>query len=231
MRLWGVDFALSIFDEYSGTRIKDANLMFQVNGRQYTPLLKPEGYYVFKGLCEQNLTVEINRPHYLPERAYVIKSCLDPGLPVVNIRLLREYSGIYRDCEWVTVECPAHSYSAVFTKEDSLRPSAIPPDEDGGRISVIGYGTAMCLGKRFTLAPGDKSFVLLRMISPNIYRTDITPPETAGYGALYRVYMSKSLESRVCHIPVDCGTASKITQTLYCREGDDKWLSLPAAEQ
>ena len=223
-----VDFALLLYDEFDGSAIADASVLFRCDGRMVTPLRKKEGFYVFCGLGGAEISVEISRPHYHKKQKRILKNRLDPGNPVVRARLMREYPGTFADCEWLHGDGPPNSEVLAFTQEEQIKLQV--GEEDKSRLTVLGYATGNLVGRRF--APDKKSgdtFLITRMLAPGVYLADRALPfSPKGARPVIRAYLSRSGTDGRYHIPVEKGRGGGVSDTAFYDRGREEWVCASA---
>ena len=218
-----VDFALLLYDEFDCKEIGDANVAFRHNGRLLTPIRKRDGVYVFSGINENEITLEIFRPHYLPRRKTIVKSMLPPDNPLVKDRLLRTYPGNYGDCDWVHGSGPpGTSVLALAQKPVKFFIS----EESDHQITVLGHPANSLVGKRFARnQKAIESFLILRTISPGIYLTDrALTPDNENPPTAVKAYLSQSREDGSYHIPVENAPDSSEKITVYYQKERGIWV-------
>ena len=227
-----VDFALLLYDEFDGSAINDANVVFRHKGRLATPLRKREGFYVFRGIGLAEVELEISRPHYKTEKVSILKSRLDKESPVERIRLLREYPGNFPDCDWVSIRCPPDVAALVFTEENELKTGPPVLEEDGAKISLMGYKPGRLLGRRYALNMKDGlTFVVEKLIAPGVYGIDRAPAGKPGSGKmLYRAGLSRSGPDGCCRIPLEQGGRYRVAGAAYWDKEESKWVSVSVPE-
>lgn len=226
MIVWSVDFALLLYDEFNGAKINDASVIFRTEGRMVTPLRKNEGFYVFRNMGKDALELEISRPRYLAHRLQLDKNTLDPLFPVVSVRLLRDHSNSFPDCEWIDGTCQnSTDVIALATHEPSVKIHSIEQQDAGTTIGIQGFTVQRLLGYRFALGEDKESFVISQKLSSNSYQTDskLTRPHKAGE-ALSRVYLTKSDSKGNYHIPVELGQKARITKVFQQDKEKSKWV-------
>ena len=213
------DFALLLYDEFNGSPINDANVIFRHEGRGVMPIRKREGFYVFCGLGGEETELEIVRPHYKKKTKRIYKNRLDPGNPIVHVRLLREYPGNFSDCEWLDVSSPPNSkVFALSGVEMQIKQQS----GDHSLLTVLGSTSAMLVGRRF--APDVKNgetFVITRMTAPGVYLTNREVP-ISNKARIARAYLSESGPDGRCMIPVEHG--QKVAGTAYFDGRKSKWV-------
>ncbi|MCL2056101.1 MAG: hypothetical protein FWH02_02650 [Oscillospiraceae bacterium] len=215
-----VSFALLLYDEFDGAPITDPSVIFRWDGRLVTPLRKREGFYVFRGLEPNRAELEIERPHFHKTREYVDPGGLDPGYPVVRVRLARKFPGTFSDCEWLEGEYPEGCDVMAFAEEARARFSA--PEED--RVTVLNCPAALLIGRRFSLRPEKAdTFLLTQSPAPGVYLADKKLPGSVKQ-VYYRAYLSKCGPDGRYHIPVEFGQIGKITGTAFYDKGVGKWV-------
>ena len=204
-----VDFALLLYDEFDGSAISDSNVVFRHEGKIITPLRKGDGFYVFCGIDRPEIEIAINRPHYHRKLKRVIKTRLDPGYPVVSVRLTREYPGNFSDCQWLHGTGPPNSEVLAFWEDERLRLQSA--DEATSKLTIPRYVTGGLVGRRFTMSmKSGETFILTRMTAPGIYLADRKLPAPLSSGQpIIRAYRSVSGADGSYHIPIEHG-AGKI---------------------
>lgn len=230
MNVFSVDFALLLYDEFDGSPIAGADVVFRREGGIVTPLRKRDGFYVFRGLNEPATRLEIRRPHYLPKYIVIEKSGLDPGFPAVHAGLLRKRDGVFADCDWVSGQCPPNSEVLVLCEEGGLRLQTQEADQKN--LSVLGFATSRLVGRRYACDTRlGETFRISEMLSPNLFLADRPLPLPPGKPRpLIRAYLSQSGPDGRYDIPVDKGRAGCITATAYCGEEGGEWVRASQAE-
>jgi len=216
-----VAFALLLYDEFDGSAITDASVLFRCDGRIVTPLRKKEGFYVFRGLDQPEIELEISRPHYHTKNKRVIKNCLDPGYPVERERLLRQYPGRFSDCEWLHGDCPPNSEVLAFSEDEQARLQA--GDDGKNQLTILGCAAGRLVGRRLALEKkSGETFLLTRMAAPGVYLTDrelASAPK--GAWPVIRAYLSQSGSDGRYHIPVERGVSGRPTDLAYRGRGKE----------
>jgi hypothetical protein len=222
LRDYKVDFALLRYDEFDGSAINDASVLFRYEGRLITPLRKREGFYVFRGLDVPEIDLEICRPHYHTAHKRILKSCLDPGYPVEKVRLTRSYPGTFSDCDWFHGNAPPDTAILALAGEQLKAQIG----EEGNRITILGQSAGRLLGRRFAPEKGKgETFLLTALLAPGIYQMDRElPASKKGAFSIVRAYLSQSGSDGCYHIPVEYGHSGLITATAYDERGNGKWV-------
>jgi hypothetical protein len=218
-----IDFALLLYDEFDGSPISDANILFRHEGRILPPIRKSDGFYVFCGLGIPEIELEISRPHYRKKTKRIYTNRLDPGNPVEHIRLMREGPGNFSDCQWLHTSCPPNSkVFAVCGVEMQIK-----QQENDKRLLVIpGSTAAMLVGRRFVPdVKNGETFIITQMVTPGVYLTSRDIPVLSKAARhIARVYLSESDSDGSCRIPVEHG--QEIADTAYYDGGKKKWVYL-----
>jgi len=223
-----IDFALLLYDDFDGTPIRDANIIFRHEGRIVTPLRKREGFYVFCNLSGSEPELEINRPHYHRKLKRIIKNRLDPGNPVVSIRLIRKYPGNFSDCDWLHgTGPPGGGVCAVSSVEIPIRQQT--GDDGACLLSILGSTAARLVGKRFAVdAKSGETFLITRMTAPGMYLVQgafPTAPKAARH--MMRAYLSRIGSDGCWQIPVEFGHNDAMAGMVYHNDGgDSQWDSV-----
>ena len=221
-----VDFVVRLYDEFDGFKLTDGGVMFRCDGRQVTPLRKNEGYYVFHGLGATRVRLEISRPHYLPKFLDVDTSALAHSNPVLCVRLLRQYSWHFSDCDWLHGTGPPDSEVLAFSQEEQVRFQT--QAEGKNRLAVLGYGAGGYVDRRFAPAVGSgDTFLLTQMLAPGVYLAD-REVAASGPWPVVRAHLSVSNGDGAYHIPVEAG--QNIGDTVFFDKERRVWdcVSAPA---
>ena len=228
MNVFSVDFALLLYDDFDGSPIADANVMFLSGDLPVTPLLKRGGFYVFRGANEPLSNLLITRPHYLPKRLLIEKSGLDPGFPAVRARLLRKNDNFFSDCEWLTGQCPPECEVLAFREDDQLKLKA--HEDDTAKLSVQGFATAKLVGRRYACGgQRGETFCIAEMLSPNLFVADRPLKLPTGQTQpLVQAYLSHSGPDGRYSIPVEPGRSNQIKATVCRGKENEKWVPVPA---
>ena len=223
-----VDFALLLYDEFNGSAIADASVLFRCDGRMVTPLRKKEGFYVFRGLGTAEINVEISRPHYHKKQKRILRNRLDPGNPVARARLMREHPGAFADCEWLHGNGPPNSEVLAFMQEEQMKLQV--GEEDKSRLTVLGYATGNLVGRRFALdKKNGGTFLITRMLTPGVYLADRALPfSPKDARPIIWAYLSRSGTDGKYHIPVEKGRTSGISDTVFYDRGRGEWVCASA---
>ena len=228
MNVFSVDFALLLYDDFDGSPIADANVVFLSGDLPVTPLLKRDGYYVFRGASGSVSDLLITRPHYLPKRLLIEKSGLDPGFPTVRARLFRKNDNSFSDCEWLTGQCPPECEVLAFWEDDQLKLKA--HEDDPAKLSIQGFATAKLVGRRYACdRQRGETFCIAEMLSPNLFVADRPLKLPAGRAQpLVQAYLSRSGPGGCYSIPVEPGRSNRMKATVCRGKEDEKWVPVPA---
>ena len=164
-------------------RIKDDNCTFSINGQEFKPLRKPDGFYVFCGLGVDKIHLQVNHSYYHEyHEIFTLESVEDASFRTKEARLCRKYSVVHKNCEWFKVtghHLPANSEVLAFARVEDHSGNDIIVDVDAESIRVINRTLnpiSPLVGRRFTLSPEDISTFFVTHKAPDMYK----------YSAFYR---------------------------------------------
>ena len=223
-----VNFALLLYDDYSGAPLRDAGPFCCTGGRVVRPIRKPEGILVFTGLPSRpELTVECH--HYRPETLRVDLAALEPDNPLVHLRMKREHKPFFRDCGWIRGKGPPGAEVMVLAREPTLKLQSAERETNGTRLSMQGYVVDRLEGRRYALAgKRPEDFILTGKVSSSTWRTPALLRETPREGeAVYRAYRARCDNDGGFWMPVDPPDAGDTPKHLYCWNGEaSRWDSV-----
>ena len=224
-----LDFALLLFDEFSGKPIAGTGSVFEVNGGSVGAIVKKDGFYLFSGIGLDEIELGIIRPHYLPQLEHVVISQLDPAHPVVKSRLQRKDSGVYPDCGWFYGKVPPKSKVLIFEEMEGAVGRV-----SGSRLEIQNYSPDLLLERRFSLDPDcGHTFLITKHLGAGSYMVDqeLAPGNSMP---VYSAHLSSAFADGRVSIPCKC--PERIAKMLYyeaskSRKGGGKWVTVPVAER
>ena len=228
-----MDFALLLYDEFSGKSITGAGSVFQIGQRHVDAYVKKDGFYVFSKINQDEFELEIHRPHYLSHREQIVISKLDPKHPVVRSRLFRKDNRNFLDCQWFYSKTIPETDVLIFAEDENIKATVLEAaaEEKVSRLTILSRPAYSLLGRRFSFNPGKgkgETFLITQSQGPGVYLADRLLNHD-NLKSVYPVYLSKSLADGKVSIPCEC--PEKITKMAYYKKGrrSGKWVSVFAA--
>lgn len=220
-----VSFALLLQDDFTGEDIVNGGHSFLVNGRRFSPLRKPEGYYVFTNV-EHPCTVTVQSSHYMELTFPVDPKSVDPKHPVLTKRLTRRNDIRFSDCDRIEgIHKPGEAVYAFVPETPPLQLAAA----SGATITLQGYTAKQLCRKRYAVGTG-KNRELFIITGGNTDGGYLIEPSLArrhtADEVLVRVYAGRCDAHGRFALAVEKGLGEKIKKLEFYDEEKKQWGSL-----
>ncbi len=229
-----VNFALILYDDFTGKPITLGGQLFHINDRLVRPIAKPEGFYVFAGLQGDVFDVVITGGKYMEEKIRVDITTLKKSNPVVPVYMYRRYQAGFSDCDFVQGALAPRAM--VYALKQSKAPMKLVA------INKVNEDTAVMMSGYFYKPVEQLNFFLGTQEKGEIFRTQEILPDksyllTDGLAkkhksgeAITRLYATRCDEDGNYYIPVDIGEKSFIKTVIFYEKEEEKWGCSSAME-
>jgi len=180
-----VNMVLSLTDGYDGKMLSGSGAVFEIDGENILPVVKPEGYYVFYNIEKNEFDLKIKYPLYTEVTRKVDISVLDRSSPIIPVVL--------------------EPGREVSLGQDALKTELTVKDKNNDPVS----GFEVCViplisrGKiKYSAVPGEKNTVKLfdpaSQLKEGAYYAVVNSEEERA--AVFR--LNEIMQNNVCRI--DC---------------------------
>ena len=222
--------AIRLYDDFTGQMLKGPEYQFKVNGLNYKPICKPDGYFVLTNIEEPSIILEVSAKHYKSYLVSIDTHTLNPLCPVYDMRLLsgplamngvtkRLRGNIKTPNTWVIavpeLEKPMFKYGGIEGEEG----------EEWMIINSLGYESL--LNYLFIIKDNQSGpaevFCIKNKKGHNLFKA--SPRLSKKYKVnqeVVRIYRTLSEEDGSFDIPIDTFYDSTKYTLMYDKEG--KWV-------